>query len=195
MNPIEIPMTPVPASTRAAFAMVSGGLPLAILFMTWKTAGPTADTQQAIIASIALLIAAMSVGLDFVIRRRQCQISDRLEIKAGFYKIEIAPGDITDVHLVQSDEELKALSSWRTNGIGLGRYRAGWFRSRERRPTFFAACSSDAVVIRTAAGPSVVLDPADIQAFHAALRSTPFKPPPAAAPAAGATTASPAATR
>ena len=71
-----------------------------------------------------------------------------------------------------AEPELKP--RWRTMGTGLPGYQAGWFRlANGERALLYLTDKTRAVYVPTTAGYSLVLSPAEPDAFLAAIRSIP----------------------
>ena len=86
------------------------------------------------LAMIGMMLLA-SGGILFALNRRALLLTDKeLIVRAGFYgrtlpRSSLRPDDALEISLVER-RDLGPL--WRTNGIGLPGFKAGWFRLRNR---------------------------------------------------------------
>jgi hypothetical protein len=98
-----------------------------------------------------------------------------LRIRGNLYGRFIAAAQlrIDEARVVDLASNAELQPKWRTNGVGLPGYSAGWFRLRNgEKALVFLTRRGRAVYIPTNAGYSVLISPDDPDAFLSALQST-----------------------
>ena len=122
-----------------------------------------------LIAMAVLILVAMSA------RSARFEVSSAgLRLRGDLYgqSIPLSQLHLEGARRVVLDHELALQPSLRTMGTGLPGYQAGWFRLRNgEKALLYLTDPERAVYIPTSAGYSVLLSPADPDAFLAALRS------------------------
>ncbi len=99
---------------------------------------------------------------------------DALVVRGTLYGRRIALADLDAAAATRLDlaRESGMRLRWRTNGVGLPGFQAGWFRLRNgRRALVFLSDTSRAVHVPTRLGYDLVVSPTDPDAFVAALRA------------------------
>jgi len=96
-----------------------------------------------------------------------------VRVSGGLYgrSIPRAALDVASARLVDRGAEPGLAPRSRTNGIGLPNYQSGWFRLADgSRALLFVTDWAKAVALPTAEGYTLLVSPADPQAFLAAIR-------------------------
>lgn len=126
-----------------------------------------------------LIIASLAAGIllvAFGARRPNFEITpEGLRLRGSLYgrfipasQLRLDAARVVDLGVTQ---ELQP--KWRTNGVGLPSYSAGWFRLNNREKALvFLTDRSRALYIPTTDGYSVLISPGDPAAFLEELRKT-----------------------
>lgn len=105
--------------------------------------------------------------------------SDGLRLRGDWYGRRIPASEIrtTDVRRVDLDQDRNLQPRTRTMGTALPGYRAGWFRLRNgEKALLYLTDAKRAVQVPTTEGYSVLLSPADPEAFVTAMHSLGRRP-------------------
>lgn len=105
--------------------------------------------------------------------------SDGLRLRGDWYGRLIPASEIrtTDVRRVDLDQDRNLQPRMRTMGTALPGYRAGWFRLRNgEKALLYLTDAKRAVQVPTTEGYSVLLSPADPDAFVTAMHSLGRRP-------------------
>ena len=105
--------------------------------------------------------------------------SDGLRLRGDWYGRLIPASEIrtTDVRRLDFDQDRNLQPRMRTMGTALPGYRAGWFRLRNgEKALLYLTDAKRAVQVPTTEGYSVLLSPADPEAFVTAMHSLGRRP-------------------
>ena len=138
---------------------------------------PSSGSVFWMIAPIEILLlglAAMLIYVGYSTTHVRFEVSpEGLRIRGALYGRIVPTGSLVsaearEINLFSDSEHRIAL---KTNGIGLPGYTAGWFRlSNRERALVFVTNRSRVVYVPTREGYSLLLSPADPQAFIAGLQ-------------------------
>jgi hypothetical protein len=131
----SIPITPPPRFTLRFLFGVLAAFAAFLLFLYARSAGrldPQQANRQLLGALAAIAVAAAFVALIvWAVNRRSLVVSEsELTIKAGFYgrKVNRASLRIELAKTASLFEDRSIAPRWRTNGIRVPGFQAGWFR-------------------------------------------------------------------
>ena len=135
----DIPLAPVSTRSRAFLAVLAAG---GAAFFVWvylnSTAGLAPDKAREQIPGLLLVLALMGVAFGVIwwaLGRTVVTLTDSgLQVRAGFYGRTLRRSQLQLAHAVEVSlfDRGDLAPRWRTNGIGLPGFRAGWFRLRNR---------------------------------------------------------------
>jgi hypothetical protein len=142
------------------------------------TVVPTSNTPLWFMGGVALLLilmAALFVWIAFSTRQAQVTVSDRgLEIAGGMYGRTIPAASllVDEARVLHLGRDRDYQLKWRTNGVGLPGYAAGWFKLRNGEKSLCYVTNQRRVVyIPTTEGYSVMLSVDRPEEFKTALAS------------------------
>jgi len=148
------------------------GLPLLLLAISLKLATGSlfGGAGRPLIAGIYVLIIAVAALLLASMRVNKVVVHDgQVQLKGSFYSRSLSLGDID-----RSSLEVVSLGkpplAWRTNGVGLPGYRAGWFRDRDGNKVFAVYGTGPWIAFRTRDGIAHAVGVSDPEAAKKALR-------------------------
>lgn len=143
-----------------------------------STDGLVADKARAQLPGLLLMLGMMAValgGIRFALHRRALTLTDSdLIVRAGFYGRTIPRSSLRleNAQEFSLAERNEFAPRWRTNGIGLPGFRAGWFRLRNgEKALLFLTDPFHVTYLPTTAGYVLLLSTAGLLA---ALREPPL---------------------
>lgn len=164
----------VPVSTRTVSwtVLLCLGLPMALTLVTMLAVRADAAGVAKMTVIVAALAAPVAIALLWNLSRNELRVAgDNVEIKAGLYRLTLARADLDFAQSRVVDRKgLRELSpAWRTNGIALPGYQAGWFKLRNGAKAFHLVTGPVVLAVPTARGIWLVLSPRDPAAFRQAV--------------------------
>jgi hypothetical protein len=144
---------------------------------------PLSKNQLGGIVGIVMSILILSEVLILILfvhfanstRKTRFEISNQgLRIRGNLYgrKISLDALKIDEAKIVDMKEQREYGTRWRTNGIGMPGYQAGWFRLRKKeKALLFVTNSHEVVYLPTRKGYSILLSPEKPEEFLRVLTS------------------------
>jgi hypothetical protein len=133
----NIPVIPPSRYTSAFLCVLAIGFSGFLLYLyAGSTAGLAPEKAMAQLPGLLLMFGLLALafgGIWFALNRRTLLLTDtELTLRTGFYgrtlrRSSLRPESALEVSLVDRRD---LAPRWRTNGIGLPGFRAGWFRLR-----------------------------------------------------------------
>lgn len=128
---------------------------------------------------IAVVLIVTLVGtlalLFFGARRPSFEVSSEgLRVRGSLYGRMIPASQLRleEAQVVNLEATQELRPKWRTNGVGLPGYSAGWFRLRNREKALvFLTDRKHAIYIPTTEGYVILISPGDPEAFVESLRT------------------------
>ena len=124
---------------------------------------------------IMLIVLALFAYISFSTTHVRFEVSpDGLQIRGDLYgrlvpASSLVPAEAKEINLRSDAAHRLAM---RTNGVGLPGYMSGWFRlGNGEKALVFVTDTSHAVYVPTLEGYSVIVSPADPEAFIASLQN------------------------
>ena len=137
--PISIPVPPPPPFTTKFLVGVAAFFGCLLVYVYLNPATPLApeEARGKLLGMLAMggVLVALVCGMMWAVRRRSLTLTDTdLVVRAGFYTRRLPRAALRPMAAVECSlfERREYAPRWRTNGIRVPGFQAGWFRLANR---------------------------------------------------------------
>ncbi len=180
----RLQLVPAPTAARVWLFLLTVGMPMSIAAIVMAVAdggpmrligGSIGRTAVIALGTVAALTLGIWLVLDRLMQRHRLRFdADALVVKSGFNGCSVAYADLQldNARVVDLAERTEYKPMLKLNGIGLRRFKGGWYLLRDRSRAFVAiTCGPRALWIPTSKTHSLLLQPSQPQALLDTLRT------------------------